>query len=68
MTGVVVLLCIVGVAWWRASLHRHPNRTCSACGGKGEIFGRFLGVVRGPCTRCRGTGKVPRRGGRSPLG
>jgi DnaJ-class molecular chaperone len=67
VTALTVLAVVGALAWWQVSLRIHPNRTCGRCGGKGEVFGSFFGTVRGPCSRCRGTGKVPRRGGRSPL-
>jgi hypothetical protein len=64
--GVVILVLLGGLAWWRISLWRHPDRTCHVCSGNGETFGHFLGVVRGPCRRCGGSGKVARGKSRSP--
>ena len=69
MTGALILLALAAFTGWRISLHLHPNRTCTACDGKGESFGRIFTGTRGPCRHCDGRGQVPRRPGRrrSPL-
>jgi len=69
VTGAVVLIVVLALAGWRISLWLHPYRTCGACNGAGETFGRVFTRSRGACRGCGGTGQVPRiRRRRGPLG
>jgi len=63
MAGLILII-VLAVAAWAASLYLHPFGRCLKCGGTGRNKGssrkRF-----GECRRCKGSGRRRRLGARA---
>ncbi|MGH8878964.1 MAG: hypothetical protein ACRD0P_16765 [Stackebrandtia sp.] len=61
-TTVLVVLAVVAIGGYLASLKLHPYTNCRACGGGAKHHGDVFGHAFRACRRCSGTGRKLRLG------
>jgi DnaJ-class molecular chaperone len=63
---LIVIICIVVVIGYYASLKSHPYTKCKACDGRGRFYHSTFSDAFGLCKKCGGNGRQLRRGASPP--